>query len=574
MDRPSISPLEVLQKHWGYDGFRPFQESIIDALLAGRDVWAQLATSAGKSICFQVPTLCYAKGLCLVVSPLIALMHHQVRDLTKRGIRAQALDASLNSAQWDGVLRGCEGAQTRFLYISAERIGDEAFLKRLQALEVVLVVVDEAHCISEWGHDFRPAYQQLGRLRDVCPEVPVFAASASASKAVATDVKESLALANALEIRGSLARPNLSYAVRQDAQIEQKLCRMLATQAGSALIYVASRNQSENWSRRLQQKGFKAQAYHAGLSLDKRHLYQNEWLHNKVRILVCTTAFGMGIDKPDVRWVIHLSPPHHLSAYVQESGRAGRDGKRAYAVLLLSPNALKQAQERIQQQIPDLPQIRRIYDALYNYAKIAIGSGAHYSCKLPIQSFANTYQENPADVYRALEYLAFAGLIQLDTRGCPYSQVHILVDKTDVYRFQVAHARAAPVLDALMRQCPGVFTTYCLLDEARLARHTRMPQKVIIDILKQAQQAQIIRYIPRHHTPLLTFLLPRQLAQTLPLNEDDIQKKRHRKVQALDEVTGYITQTNQCRQQTIAQTLDNPIDTPCGLCDNCLSQKK
>jgi ATP-dependent DNA helicase RecQ len=572
------SPLSILQEHWGHQAFRPGQEEIISSVLSGQDTLALLPTGGGKSVCFQVPALA-RPGICIVVSPLIALMKDQVENLRKRGLRAEAIYAGMSHQEIDHALDNCVyGRNIKFLYVSPERLLTELFQVRVRKMNVGLLAVDEAHCLSQWGYDFRPPYLRIAELRALLPEgVPVIALTATATAQVAADIVEKLAFRTGYGVfRQSFARPKLSYSV---LHTEDKLRRLLEVLRGvgpdkTGIVYARTRRQTEDTAAFLQQHKFPAAAYHAGLAPERRTKVQQDWIADKTRVIVATNAFGMGIDKPDVRLVAHLDAPDTLEAYYQEAGRAGRDGQYAFAVVLAGPNDADEARRRTTQAFPPLDTVRRVYQALANYSRTAVGGGELAAFDFDIQQFAETYRIRAVDAHNSLKILAREGFIQVNEAVNTPARVHLIMGHQDLYAFQVANAQHDQLIKALLRLHGGeLFVGFQAISENSLATHLRRSVTEVRQQLRYLHTAGILHYQARQEAPQAMFITQRYDSAKLPLDEPRLKAARELAQHKTSAVIHYVAGTR-CRQQLLLEYFDEANPARCGVCDSCLAAKK
>jgi ATP-dependent DNA helicase RecQ len=566
----------VLRQIWGHTQFRPLQEDIIRSVLAGQDTLALLPTGGGKSICFQVPALA-RPGLCLVVSPLIALMKDQVENLRKRGIKAEAVYAGMSHQEIDQTLDNCVYGPVKFLYVSPERLLTEMFRARVGKMKVSLLAVDEAHCLSQWGYDFRPPYLRIRELRELLPGVPCIALTATATEQVRLDIVEKLQFGASHRVfQQSFARPNLSYSV---LSTEDKLKRLQEVVRGvgagkTSIVYARTRRQTEDTAAYLQQQGVAAAAYHAGLPTEQRSRVQQDWMQNRTHCIVATNAFGMGIDKPDVRLVVHLDAPDNLEAYYQEAGRAGRDEKYAFAVVLQGPNDADELRRRTQQSFPPLDTVRRVYQALANFSRTAVGGGELVAFDFDVQQFAETYRIKALDAHNSLRMLQREGFVQLNEAVNNPARVHIPIDHTDLYRFQVANAQHDKLIKSLLRFHGGeLFAGFQRISENSLAQHLRLSVVELRRMLLFLHRSGIIQFQPRHESPQALFTTPRYDADKLPLEQKRLLQQRDLALQKTESVIRY-KMGGRCRQQLLLEYFGE-LDAPaCGVCDWCLARKK
>ncbi len=569
-----MQPLEVLRRYWGYDAFRPMQAEIIEAVLEGRDVLALMPTGGGKSLCFQVPALC-GEGLCLVVSPLIALMKDQVENLVKRGIPAVALHSGLQHRDIDRLLDNCAyGGGTKFLYLSPERLQTPIFLERVERMPIKLIAVDEAHCISQWGYDFRPPYLQIAELREKLPGVPVLALTATATAQVADDIRQRLGFGKqSMVFRQGFARPNLSYVVLREEAKPSKLLEILHKVQGSSVVYVRNRRQTKEIADFLRRNRISAGHYHAGLTAQERSDAQDAWVAGKVRVIVATNAFGMGIDKPDVRTVVHLDPPDNLEAYFQEAGRAGRDGQKSYAVLLWNDRDKFELERRYTEAFPELSEIRQVYRALGSYCQLAVGSGLGESFDFDLSAFASNFRFEPLRCLHALRTLEHDGWVALSEAVFVPAQLQVIVTREKLYDFQLKNPRFDPLLKAILRAYQGVSVQPVPLRENQLAGLLRIPPETLRQLLEFLDQAGVVQYRPQKEKPQLTFLRERVSAENLQLDTKRYAFLRDRHRERLEAFLGYAGNL-QCRGQQLQAYFGEDGAPPCGHCDVCLKRHR
>ncbi|MFM8349051.1 MAG: RecQ family ATP-dependent DNA helicase, partial [Bacteroidota bacterium] len=514
----STAPLEILRKYWRHNAFRPPQDRIIQTVLEGHDCLALLPTGGGKSVCFQVPALAM-DGICLVVSPLIALMEDQIRQLKQREIPCAVIHSGLSYSQLDTVLDNCVFGNVKLLYLSPERIQTELFQERLKRMKVSMVAVDEAHCISEWGYDFRPPYLKIGTIREIHPHVPILALTASATDRVRKDITEKLGMKKPEVISRSFARDNISFVVREAENKDLQMVAILRKVEGSAIVYVRSRKATEELAAFLRRQGISATWYHAGLTHEERNKRQASWIANQERVMVATNAFGMGIDKSDVRVVIHTGLPESLEAYYQEAGRAGRDGLRSYAVLLHFSHDDVELEKKVIDSQPEPAFLKHIYQCLANYYQIAEGAGQGHSVEFDLGDFTARYDLRPSLAHAALRRLEEQGLIAMNDRFHKPSRLHIAGDRAQLYEFQVAHERFDPVIHATLRLYGAeLFTEEVVISEAAIAQALRCKTSEAKALLNQLNGLQILRYDEASDKPRITWLVPRQDAQRLMLD--------------------------------------------------------
>ncbi|MFR3033324.1 MAG: RecQ family ATP-dependent DNA helicase [Alistipes putredinis] len=492
----------LLKRYWGFDTFRPVQEQVILSVLAGRDTLALMPTGGGKSLTYQIPGLA-SEGVCIVVTPLIALMKDQVDRLRKLGIRALAIHSGLSARQIDIDLDNCVYGDVKFLYVAPERLASEAFRLRVQRMNVSLLAVDEAHCISQWGYDFRPSYLRIAELRERIPGVPVLALTASATPRVADDIMEKLRFAEPHLLRSDFSRPNLSYAVRHTDDKNEQLLRIIRNVGGSGIVYVRTREGAEQVAAFLRDEGISAEYYHGGLGHAERSMRQEAWISGRTPVMVATNAFGMGIDKPDVRYVVHYTMCDSLESYYQEAGRAGRDGRRSYAVLLISSDDAGRIAKRFEADYPPLEKIRSIYEKICSYLQIAIGDGAQSSFLFNLRDFCTREHLYTGLVQNALKILSQNGYMTLMDEAANPARILFCVSRDDLYRLRVIRDDLDHIIRVLLRLYEGVFTDFRPIDETEIATWSGYTPEKVHDLLKRLWQLRVIRYIPSNRSPLL-----------------------------------------------------------------------
>ena len=567
--------LSILQKYWGHRVFRPLQEDIIGAVLAKKDTLALLPTGGGKSVCFQVPALQMA-GLCLVISPLIALMKDQVEQLQKRGIQAVAIHSGMRREQIDILLNNAIYGDMKFLYVSPERLQTELFAARVRQMNVCLIAVDEAHCISQWGYDFRPPYLRIAALREIFPDAPFIALTASATAQVQLDIVEKLLFQKDHALfRQSFARDNLSFVVRKTENKDAKLLEILRKVNGPAILYVRSRKATQEIARWLAKKQIASSFYHAGLSFEDRTKRQDEWIRNQTRVMVATNAFGMGIDKPDVRLVVHLDLPENLESYYQEAGRAGRDGHRAFAVILYQDADVTNLRLKVEQGQPEFTYLRVLYQALSNYYQLAVGSAEGESFDFDIQGFCERFQLNPIEVFNGLKKLEEEGLLQFNESFYSPSTVHFTIDHTKLYEIQVAHAKFDPLIKMMLRLYGGeIFSGFVRIDESVLAKALKLLRPDVIEMLSHLHELRALIYIPAKDKPQVTFVLPRQDAQHLPVDRSRLDARRTLVLGKMNAMVTFVKTSFRCRMQFIQDYFGEETEATCGICDVCIGKRK
>ncbi len=566
-----MSPHEILKKYYGYDQFRPLQEEIISSILAQKDTLALLPTGGGKSICFQVPAL-MNDGICLVISPLIALIKDQVENLKKKGIRALAIYAGMSYADVRQTLQNASFGHYKFLYVSPERLETKLFLEYLPALKPTLIAVDEAHCISQWGYDFRPSYLRIANLREELPNVPIIALTASATIPVQDDIcKNLLFKKDSNRFQQSFIRANLSYSVFKPTSKENKLLEILRNVKGSSIVYCKSRKQTNVVAEMLRLNKIDADFYHAGLSSEKRTQKQQNWIDNKVRTIVCTNAFGMGIDKPDVRVVVHYEVPDCLENYYQEAGRAGRDGKRAYAVLLYSAKEMDDIMYKLETRYPSAEKLKVVYMALMNYLQVAAGTGEGLSFDMDIAEFAQRFKLNILEATYGIQALGQEDLISFHEMMFRQSTVEFLVNKNDLQDFQLIHAELAETIRGLLRSYEGIFEYPCNIYENPLAKFIKISTEELIIHLQKLHQYKIIDYKSASDKPQILLLKNRMYNDDFIIDNKSITLRKEEARKRALAINGFINNVTACRSKILASYFGDNKVPACGICDNCIN---
>ena len=564
---------KILKKYWGYDDFRGIQREIIESILSGHDTLGLMPTGGGKSITFQVPALAQ-EGVCIVITPLIALMKDQVQNLRSRGIKAAAIYTGLTHDQILQTLENAVFGAVKLLYISPERLSSELFQQKLRHMKVCFICVDEAHCISQWGYDFRPSYLAIADIRRLVPDIPVLALTATATPEVVDDIQNRLHFQKKCVFRMSFERKNLAYVVRRTFNKEQQLVHILQSVPGSAIVYVRSRQRTKEYADLLNKSGIKATFFHAGLDNTLKDQRQVDWQKNKVRVMVATNAFGMGIDKPDVRVVIHIDCPDSLEAYFQEAGRAGRDGQKSYAVLLYDDNDKMKLRKRVVDTFPDKEFICEIYDQLSYFYQIAVGSGYNATFEFPLERFCQTYRHFPIPTISALNILTRAGYIDYRDEDEAQARVMFLLGRDDLYRLRDNEPREDAVIVALLRTYTGLFQDYGYIDESIIAQQCDLTPQQVYMILTNLNQKHILSFIPQKHIPFIRFTQRREDSQHLiipPAVYDDL---KARYVHRIDKMLEYATCDLICRSRLLLRYFGEDRTDDCGMCDVCLGGKE
>jgi ATP-dependent DNA helicase RecQ len=568
-----INPHSILNQYWGFSTFRPLQEDIIQSVLVGNDTLALLPTGGGKSICYQVPAMA-KEGLCLVISPLIALMKDQVENLRKKGITAFAIYSGMKRHEVIQTLKTAANSNCKFLYVSPERLETNLFKEYLPALHINLVAVDEAHCISQWGYDFRPAYLRIAALREELPGIPVLALTASATPEVQKDVCVKLLFENEQVFRQSFNRPNLSYSVFKTSAKINKLVEIVSKVKGSSIVYCKSRRSAQQTAVMLGTYNVGADFYHAGLSPEERNNKQEAWMKNQVRTIVCTNAFGMGIDKPDVRTVVHTDMPDCLENYYQEAGRAGRDGKKAYAVLLYAEEDIEALREQVTIRFPTVEVIRSVYQAVCNYLQLPEGTaeGEYYDFNLA--DFVNKFQLPANQVIHALKVLEQEGYLGFNEQVFIPAKLQFICSKERLYQFEKENPLLEPLMKLLLRSYEGIFDRQAAINEMQLAKWLKKEGADVKKELEQLNYYAIVEYVPQKDTPQLWLLQPRVKAATLLINEIAYEKRKQLYIKRAEAFIQYAADNKGCRSVQIGGYFGDHSLQSCGICDNCLENKK
>lgn len=573
-DGPGSAIRSLLKNHWGFDSFRPLQEEIIQSILGGKDTLALMPTGGGKSLCYQVPAMAQ-QGLCLVISPLIALMKDQTESLRKKGITAFAIYAGMKRFEVINTLKTACESNCKFLYVSPERLETHLFKEYLPALDISLIAVDEAHCISQWGYDFRPPYLRIALLREELPGIPILALTASATPEVQKDICERLQFGNTQQVfRQPFARPNLSYSVfNADSKIN-KLVEILNNVAGSSIVYCRSRRRTKEISEQLQTYQINADYYHAGLNSEERSKKQEAWINNATRTIVCTNAFGMGIDKPDVRTVVHFDMPDCLENYYQEAGRAGRDGKKSYAVLLYQPDEIAELRKQVQLRFPGIATIRQVYQSVANYLQLPAGSGEGSFFDFDLSGFIKKFDLPPHEAINVLKVLEQEGLMSFNEQVFIASRAQFVCSKQTLYPFENENPLLEPLIKLLLRSYEGIFDMPVTIYEKQLAGWLKKEPPEIKKMLGELHRFRIINYQPQKENAQLYLLQPRIIAEDLTINPVNYAKRKKQFEQRLEAFIGYTENRKDCRSVMTGNYFgDNEIQS-CGICDNCLELKK
>jgi len=565
-------PLDILKQYWGYQSFRGVQQEIIESILQGHDTLGLMPTGGGKSITFQVPALCQ-EGMCLVITPLIALMKDQVENLKNRGIKAQAIYSGMTHQEIVVTLDNCLYGNYKFLYISPERLGSELFRIKVQRMQISMITVDESHCISQWGYDFRPAYLKIKEIRELLPDVPVLALTATATPEVVKDIQKQLLFQQENVFSMSFERKNLAYVVRRTEDKPQELLHIMQRTAGSAIVYVRNRRRTREIAEWLQAAGITAEFYHAGLENVVKDQRQQRWKSGESRVMVATNAFGMGIDKPDVRLVIHIDLPDSIEAYFQEAGRAGRDGEKAYAVLLYNAQDKLILRRRIPDNFPPKDYIRQVYESLQYYYQMAMGDGLGCIKAFDLDDFCHKFKFFPVPAHNALKILTLAGYLEYTDEQDNASRLMFILSREELYRLHETDRDTDRLIQTVLRTYTGLFSDYAYISEELLALRLHMDRSEVYQRLIHLAQLHIVSYIPAKKTPYIIYTRERLEQKDLFFSKEIYEKRKERLEKQLDAILHYADNDVSCRSRMLLHYFgeDNPHN--CGICDCCLSAR-
>ena len=563
---------EILKQYWGYDSFRDLQEEIITSIGEGKDTLGLMPTGGGKSITFQVPALAQ-EGICIVITPLIALMKDQVQNLRKREIKALAIYSGMTRQEILTALENCIFGNYKFLYISPERLDTEIFRTKLRSMKVSMITVDESHCISQWGYDFRPAYLKIAEIRELLPEVPVLALTATATPEVVTDIQARLKFREGNVFRMSFERKNLAYIVRKTDNKTKEIPYILQRISGSAIIYVRNRRRTKEITELLMNEGITADFYHAGLDNAVKDLRQKRWQSGEVRVMVATNAFGMGIDKPDVRIVLHLDLPDSPEAYFQEAGRAGRDGEKAYAVILYSKSDKTTLHKRVVDTFPDKEYILNVYEHLQYYYQMAMGDGFQCIREFNLEEFCRKFKYFPVPVDSALKILTQAGYLEYTDEQDNSSRILFTIRRDELYKLREMGKEAEALIQSILRSYTGVFTDYAYISEESLAIRTGLTRQQIYNILVTLTKRRIVDYIPRKKTPYIIYTRERLELRFLHIPPSVYEERKARYEARIKAMEEYVTTENICRSRMLLRYFGEKNEHNCGQCDVCLSKR-
>ena len=561
----------ILLRHWGFSSFRPLQEDIIRSVLAGHDTLALLPTGGGKSICYQVPALC-REGICIVVTPLVALMKDQVQALTNKGIKAVGVYHGLSRSEMDIAIDNCVYGDTKFLYLSPERLTTELLRSRIVKMKVNLLAVDEAHCISQWGYDFRPPYLRIAEIREFIPSTPVLALTATATTQVVEDIQEKLLFRNQQVFRKSFERKNLAYMVFREEDKLGRLLKICRKQQGVGIVYVRNRKKTREIADFLKLNGVSADHYHAGLTTLERDVRQNAWMKERARVMVATNAFGMGIDKPNVRFVVHMDLPESPEAYFQEAGRGGRDGRKSFAVLLYHKGDILEMEKAHEQSFPPVDFIKKVYNSLGNYFQLALGSGKDLSLEFDLPGFCRNYGMGQALVFNALKFLEREGYIAMSEAFSSPSRMMIRLDKEELYRFQVANPKFDPFIKLMLRSYPGLFSGFVRISEQEIGKRAGLETVQVERILHDLHRMGVADYEKQNEKPMITWLEERLTVGSLRISRENHGERKSFAMQRMKAMIKYASAGNRCRSISLLAYFGETGASRCGQCDVCLER--
>ncbi|GAQ49371.1 ATP-dependent DNA helicase RecQ2 [Flavobacterium psychrophilum] len=565
--------LQILQKHWHYDSFRPVQDTIIQSVLEGNDTFGLMPTGGGKSLCFQVPAM-VNDGLCLVISPLVALMKDQVNQLQARNIKAIALTGAIKANELINLLDNCQFGNYKFLYLSPERLEQDWVLERIKALPISLIAIDEAHCVSQWGHDFRPSYLKIKNLKSHFNKTPFVALTASATPQVKDDIIALLGLENPKVFQQSFARDNLGYFIIPAEDKIYKLHQILQKNPESAIIYVRNRKNCHEYASHLSVLGHKTTFYHAGLSVKEKEANMNSWMRDEKNVMIATSAFGMGIDKPNVKTVIHINLPENLESYYQEAGRAGRNGEKAFAVLISSPSDIIMAESQFIAVLPDTVFLKNVFVKLCNYLRIAYGEGINEEFSFNLNQFCSYYKLPTLKTYNALQFLDRQSIISLSQEFSEKAQVQFLIESKEVIRYISLNRDDEPIVSIILRTYPGIFDLQTNINTDFIAKKSNATEAKVLNLLEKLQKLQIVAYFSQKNESKITFLEVREDDRTINRVSRHLEKQNLVKKQQLQSVVNYVSNKDTCKSKLLLQYFGETATKDCGVCSYCSNKKK
>lgn len=565
--------LKILKQYWGFSAFRPMQEEIIESVLQNKDTLALLPTGGGKSLCFQVPAM-MREGICLVVTPLIALMNDQTQNLKKAGIKAVAINSGMHYNEIEAAYSNCLYGDVKFLYVSPERLENTTFQQVVSKMKISIITIDEAHCISQWGYDFRPPYLRISEIRNIIPDVPYLALTATATPQVTEDIVAKLKFRQGRVFKAGFERKNLAYRVFKETDKTGRLVRMIKEEKGSVIVYVRNRKKTRDIAEILKKNDITTVFYHAGLDARIRKERQKEWSLSRVQVIVSTNAFGMGIDKPDVRQVIHYDLPNCIESYFQEAGRAGRDGKPAVASLIFQNQDVVTVKRRLAESFPPLDRIRNIYNALGNYFQIPEGSGKDIAYDFNITDFSNHYEFNLMEVFSAINFLEKEGFLYYNPSAGQYSKLFIPSNKEELYRYLVENPGSDRLLKELLRSYAGLFTDYVNINESQLAKRTGMAKENVVKKLTFLDKIKLISYIPIKTKPQLVYVTERLNVSNILFSKENYRILKEAAELRLQNLLDFINNSLECRSRQLLSYFGEKQPKRCGICDVCLAKNK
>lgn len=565
--------LKILDKYWGYSAFRPVQEDIIHSVLEKKDTFGLMPTGGGKSLCFQVPGMVF-DGICLVISPLVALMKDQVAQLQSRNIKAIALTGSIKSDELIQLLDNCQFGNYKFLYLSPERLEQEWVLERIKALPISLIAIDEAHCVSQWGHDFRPSYLKIKNLKIHFSKIPFIAVTASATPQVQKDIVELLALDHPAIFKKSFERKNLGYHVINAEDKFYKINQILAKNPQSSIMYVRNRKSCHEYASKLMQMGFKATFYHGGLPVKEKERNMNSWIKDEVQIMVATSAFGMGIDKPNVKTVMHVNLPENLESYYQEAGRAGRNEEKAFGILIYSPQDALRAESQFISVLPDVAFLKQIYSKLCNYFQIAYGEGINEEYSFSLNQFCTKYQLPVIKTFNSLQFLDRQAIISLSNEYSEKAQVQFIIESKEVIRYISLNPEDEPILTVILRAYPGIFDLQVNVNTSFVAKKANATEAKVLTLLEKLRQLNIIDYLAQLNESKITFLEVREDDRTINRVAKYLEKQNEVKKEQLAAVIHYVTAQKECKSNLLLNYFGESTQGECGICSYCIAKNK
>jgi ATP-dependent DNA helicase RecQ len=565
--------LQILEKYWGYAAFRSVQEDIVRSVLDKKDTFGLMPTGGGKSLCFQVPGMVF-EGICLVVSPLVALMKDQVAQLQNRNIKAIALTGSIKSDELIQLLDNCQFGNYKFLYLSPERLEQDWVLERIKGLPISLIAIDEAHCVSQWGHDFRPSYLKIKNLKTHFSKIPFIALTASATPQVQKDIIDLLALENPQIFKKSFARENLGYHIIKAEDKLYKIKQILQKNPQSSIIYVRNRRSCHEYAEKLRQMGFKTTFYHGGLPAKEKEVNMNLWMKDEVSVMIATSAFGMGIDKPNVKTVIHVNLPENLESYYQEAGRAGRDGEKAFGILICSPQDTIQAENQFISVLPDVAFLKQVYVKLCNYYQVAYGEGINEEFSFSLNQFCTKYQLSVIKVFNSLQFLDRQGIISLSNEYSEKAQVQFLIESKEVIRYISLHPEDELILGTILRAYPGVFDLQVNINTSFVAKKANVTEAKVLTLLEKLNQLQIIDYFAQQNESKITFLEVREDDRTINRVAKYLEKQNEVKKSQLNSVIEYVVDETSCKSKFLLNYFGESEERECGNCSYCVLKNK